>query len=143
MARQRSVSARLRRQIRDRAGHLSEYCRTPQDLSPSALEVDHVVPRSMQGETELENLCLACRTCNGAKQAPSEARDFRTGRLVPLFHPRLQRWDEHFAWSDDFTRILGITPIGCVTVEALDMNSERMLLLRKLWVMMEVFPHDD
>ena len=137
-----SAGARLRRHVRDRAGDVCEYCRTPQELSPTTLEVDHVVPCALHGETKSDNLCLACRTCNGAKQARTQARDRQSRHIVPLFHPRRHGWDEHFRWSDDFTQIVGNTPIGRATVDALDMNSERMVLLRKLWGMMKVFPHD-
>jgi hypothetical protein len=61
---------------------------------------------------------------------------------TPQEHPRQHRWDEHFQWSDDFTMIIGTTPIGRATVDALNMNAPRMVSLRKLWVMMQVFPHD-
>ena len=33
-----------------------------------------------------------------------------------LFDPRRQRWSEHFAWSDDGTRVIGRTPCGRATV---------------------------
>jgi hypothetical protein len=31
--------------VRQRANNECEYCRTPQRLCPSTLEVDHIVPR--------------------------------------------------------------------------------------------------
>ena len=56
--------------------------------------------------------------------------NFIDGQLVPLFHPRLQKWDEHFAVEGD--RIVGLTPIGCGTVELLNMNDGDRRELR--WV---------
>ena len=44
------------------------------------------------------------------------------GQLVPLFHPRTQAWDEHFAVEGD--RIVGLIPICCGTVELFNMNDD-------------------
>lgn len=38
---------------------------------------------------------------------------------MSLYHPRLQQWGEYFAWNDDFTLVIGLTPTGRATVEAL------------------------
>jgi len=56
-----------------------------------------------------------------------------TGRQVRLFNPRCQQWDDHFAWSDDFTRILGQTACGRATVEALRMNRPAVVEMRRVW----------
>jgi len=31
---------------------------------------------------------------------------------VPLFHPRKQKWQEHFRWREDGIYINGLTAIG-------------------------------
>jgi hypothetical protein len=51
-----------------------------------------------------------------------------TGRLVPLFHPRRDRWADHFRFRS--IRIEGITPVGRATVQVLAMNDARRLELR-------------
>jgi hypothetical protein len=43
----------------------------------------------------------------------------------------------HFAWSNDRQRILGITPSGRATVEALRMNRPQLVNLRRIWAKME------
>src|SRR5262245_36411990 len=48
------------------------------------------------------------------KEARRSAVDPDTGRRVPLFHPRRQRWSDHFRW-EGFT-IVGLTPTGRATV---------------------------
>lgn len=59
--------------------------------------------------------------------------DPETGTVVTLFHPRLQEWNDHFAWSDDGTMtLLGLTAVGRTTIEALRINHYEMLQLRKL-----------
>jgi len=49
-----------------------------------------------------------------------------------LFHPREQSWDEHFAWNEDFTLILGLTPTGRATIEALHLNRSGLVNLRRV-----------
>jgi hypothetical protein len=51
---------------------------------------------------------------------------------VPLYHPRRHRWEDHFGWSEDFTRIIGLTPTGRATVEALLLNRSGVVNLRRL-----------
>jgi hypothetical protein len=57
-----------------------------------------------------------------------------------LFHPRQQRWYEHFAWSQDGTRIIGLTPCGRATVEALQLNRMTVVAARGLWVIFGQHP---
>lgn len=41
------------------------YCNTPVTRAQATL--DHIVPRSLGGGNNKENLCLACQTCNETK----------------------------------------------------------------------------
>jgi len=59
-----------------------------------------------------------------------------TDSLAPLFHPRRDRWHDHFAWSA--ATILGRTAIGRTTVDVLAMNApeavgRREALLEEGW----------
>lgn len=56
-----------------------------------------------------ENLWPACRQGNELKNNRTHAEDPQTGELIPLFNPRTQQWDEHFAWNRDFTQIQALT----------------------------------
>ncbi len=98
-----------------------------------AFEVDHIIPRSAAGRTRLDNLCLSCPTCNRYKASRRSARDPASGRLVQLFRPNLDQWAEHFEWSADGTQIVGRTPSGRATVEALHFNRPAMSALRQYW----------
>lgn len=40
------------------------YCKTSESLTVVTFEVEHIIPRSLGGLTEFENLCLACLSCN-------------------------------------------------------------------------------
>jgi hypothetical protein len=44
---------------------------------------------------------------------------------VPLFHPRTQRWEAHFARNDDFTFKVGLTSTGRATIAARQRNRPR------------------
>jgi hypothetical protein len=57
-----------------------------------------------------------------------------TGELVTILNPRMQRWEDHFAWSHDGTRIIGQTPTGRATVQALRMNDDLIVKARERWV---------
>ncbi|GIL15393.1 MAG: hypothetical protein BroJett039_05660 [Chloroflexota bacterium] len=57
-----------------------------------------------------------------------------------MYHPRQQRWRDHFAWSDDFTLIIGLTPIGRATIEALQMNRKPIINLRRVLYAMREHP---
>jgi hypothetical protein len=50
-----------RREVTQRAHRRCEYCLYPQSASSTLLEIDHVIPESKGGLTELDNLALACR----------------------------------------------------------------------------------
>lgn len=78
------------------------------------------------------NLALACQGCNGHKYTSVEAQDPLRGEIVPLFHPRRDDWIEHFVWSEDWTRIVGLTPIGRATVEKLRLNRPELVNLRRV-----------
>jgi hypothetical protein len=47
---------------------------------------------------------------------------------VPLFHPRRDIWQEHFALQD--VTIMGLTPTGRATVRVLQMNAVERVELR-------------
>jgi hypothetical protein len=96
-------------------------------------EVDHVIPRSAGGRTQIDNLCLSCPTCNRHKTNRLSAHDPRSGRAAPLFRPTQDIWSHHSAWSADGTYIIGQTPTGRATVEALRCNRAAMILLRRYW----------
>lgn len=119
----------LRALVRQRAQDCCEYCRLPQAASQFAsFHVEHIIARQHGGTTEPDNLALACSFCNFHKGPNIASLDRSTGQLLPLFHPRRDVWDEHFTWRG--TTIVGLTAIGCVTVELLAMNDWQRIELR-------------
>ena len=136
----RDLPDNLRDEIRRRAKGRCEYCQTSERVSGTRCEVDHITPRSLGGAAESANLCLACVACNGHKATRTSAADPQTSATVPLFHPRRDRWDDHFAWSAEGTEIVGRTPQGRATALALQMNDSLIVAARALWVSIGVHP---
>jgi hypothetical protein len=134
------ISAELRRQVREDAGDRCGYCLSAERLLGIALELEHLLPESASGKTERENLWLACRRCNLFKSDRCSASDPLTSEAVRLFNPRRDAWNEHFRWSLDGTRIIGLTPNGRATVEALQLNHSLIVITRELWVRAGVHP---
>ena len=126
------VSAHTRQAVAKRAQECCEYCRSQLHFSADPYVIEHITPRSRGGSNRLNNLALACQGCNGFKYNKVAAEDPATGETVPLFNPRQSRWNEHCAWSDDFTLVVGLPPIGRATVEALQLNREGIINFRKV-----------
>lgn len=116
----------------ERAQGCCEYCLCQVDFATQSFSVEHIVPVNQGGVNTLENLALACQGCNSHKRTKREKADPVNGTVVPLYHPRQQKWDEHFQWSEDFTLIIGVTPTGRATVEALKMNRLGVVNLRRV-----------
>ncbi len=116
------VSQKLRQVVVRRAYACCEYCLSQEQFSTQSFSIDHIIPVEQGGETIAENLALSCQGCNNHKYTKTEGHDTVTHRTVPLYHPRRHHWGEHFVWNEDCTLILGTTPIGRVTVDALHLN---------------------
>jgi HNH endonuclease len=102
--------------------------------------IDHIDPRIAGGTTEMENLALTCPQCNASKWTAVESTDPDSGVTVPLFHPRQQSWDEHFEWPVTQTgELIGKTPIGRATIQALRINDSDMIELRLLLMELRLF----
>jgi hypothetical protein len=115
-----------------RAGGCCEYCRSPVDFATEAFAAEHIRLRSRGGKTSLKNLAFSCQGCNSAKYNKVKGRDPETGWLASLYNPRKDRWRHHFAWNNDCTLIVGLTPVGWATVATLRLNRVPVVNLRKL-----------
>ena len=121
-----------RQAVAARAGGVCEYCHSPARYGVQSFECEHIIPLSQGGATTPDNLAYACGGCNRSKAVRTSASDPEDGTLTPLFHPREQRWSDHFAWNDDFTLMIGLTAVGRATVEALHLNRPGVVNLRKV-----------
>src|SRR5258708_23953067 len=90
---------RTRRLVAVRAGDRCEYCLTLASFVPDPFSTEHILPRSRGGSHQLGNLASSCQGCKNRKGAKTVATDPVTSSVVPLCHPRTQRWEDHFQWT--------------------------------------------
>lgn len=118
-----------RESVRQQAGARCEYCRLPDfAMEPEDFHVEHIIARKHGGLDTADNLAWACIFCNLYKGPNLGSFDPDTGELTRLFHPRRDRWDEHFRFEGAL--IIGLTPVGRTTCWLLEMNSETLAGLR-------------
>ena len=126
--------------IAGRALHCCEYCHAPELVSNLEFEIEHIDPQSLGGSNEVDNLALACRACNLHKSNNRTYLDPHTQTRVLLFHPRRDRWTEHFHYEEASGALLGLTPNGRATVACLQMNRRIQKAARQVWVQLGLFP---
>ena len=122
------MDKRLAKLVRRRADNRCEYCLIP--LPP--FHVEHIIARKHGGPTAEGNLALSCMWCNLHKGPNLSGIDPETGVVVALYHPRRDRWAEHFGW--DGTRLFGVTPTGRATIEVLNINDPLRIQARERFV---------
>src|SRR5438105_10212143 len=115
--------------VRSRANGRCEYCHLPEPLSKLAFSIDHVIARQHGGRSTMNNLSLCCGFCNRHKGPNIAGLDPDTGNLTRLFHPRGDRWNEHFHWEG--ARLIGLTPIGRTTIAVLAINHDIQIAIRQ------------
>lgn len=126
------LSTAKQRVVIERARGLCEYCQSRFDHTTEHFAVEHITPSSRGGSSELDNLAFSCSGCNGHKHTKIVAPDPVSGQTIALYNPRQQKWENHFAWSEDYTQIIGLTPSGRATVEALKMNRPGLVNMRRV-----------
>jgi hypothetical protein len=124
-----AVPEALSRAVRSRAEGRCQYCRMHESLQGATFHVEHIIPRSKGGASDLENLALACPGCNLHKADRIAAVDPVTGERAPLFHPVQHRWAEHFRFNGN--EVEGRTAVGRATVAVLDLNHSRRQRIRQ------------
>ncbi|HKI18290.1 MAG TPA: HNH endonuclease signature motif containing protein [Isosphaeraceae bacterium] len=138
------IPAEVERRVRQAARHRCGYCLSPQRLVMARLEIEHIIPAAKGGDSSEPNLWLSCPLCNRFKADRTSARDPDTGTEVPLFNARTQRWSEHFRWSKDGIRVIGLTPSGRATVALLHLADDPdALIVRAHWVLAGWHPPTD
>ncbi len=137
------VSASLRRMVCDRANGYCEYCLIPEALALSSHQIDHIIAEKHSGETVGSNLALSCSICNKNKGSDIASIDPETGEVVRLYHPRKDRWENHFQIQTESGIIQPLTAIGRVTVRLLQINRAECLTERKLSIKIQSLTKSD
>jgi len=77
----------------------------------------------------LDNLALSCFFCNTFKGPNLAGVDPDTGEVTKLFHPRRDRWPDHFRWNGPVLE--GRTAVGRTTIEVLRINRADAIAVRR------------
>jgi hypothetical protein len=124
------ISESLRRIVAERAGLRCEYCLLHDGDSYTPHQIDHIISRKHGGSSDPGNLAYACLRCNAWKGSDVASLNPETGALVSLFHPRRQRWSDHFAFRGAVVEPL--TPEGAATARLLKLNLDKRIEERRL-----------
>ena len=119
-----------------RAHDRCEYCQFPAEISLLPFQIDHIIAEKHGGLTTADNLALSCERCNSHK-GPNIAGQLR-GNLIPLFHPRLQQWQDHFRWQG--AALIGKSLVGEVTIQVLEINHPDRVAIREAIIAEGIFP---
>ena len=128
----------LRQQVWERSGGFCEYCRVPEAHDPRPFHLDHVRPQKHDGPTVLENLAMSCASCSLYKGPNLAGYDPESDIMQPLFNPRTQDWNDHFA--SDGAELKGLTPTGRTTARVLRFNEPLRVQHRELLIELGVLP---
>lgn len=125
------IPVALRNVVYERAKAACEYCLTPEMITFAPHQIDHVIAEKHGGATEQDNLALACILCNKHKGSDIASVDPETGKIVALYNPRLNSWEEHFHLEEN-GNIQPLTDIGRVTSQLLRFNTPERISERRL-----------
>lgn len=113
--------------------------RTPGTSPPTSTKRTRILPdkpaRVEVGQIEWQSDCHFCNRNKGPNLA---GIDKKTRDLSKLYHPRLDRWDDHFQWRGP--RLRGLTPTGRVTIQVMAINDPLAVALRRELIREGVFP---
>jgi len=137
----KKFTAAERKLIQKRSKYRCEYCLLLEKYMDCVNE--HIIASSLGGTDKLENIANACRRCNAHKYNKIEGYDEQTDQISRFFNPRIDKWNDHFRWDDEYILILGLTAIGRVTANSLKMNHPKSRDLRLLMRLGKEHPPED
>ena len=132
------ISVALRRQVYERAEGCCEYCRIPEAATFAVHEIDHIIAEKHGGSTTEDNLALACTICNKYKGSDLASLDPETGEIIGLYHPRQDKWAEHFQIQG--AELIHVTVKGLVTIKLLQLNRREKVAERQVLIQAGIFP---
>jgi hypothetical protein len=121
-----------------RARHRCEYCHLPSQYAQRPFQIDHIIAEQHGGLTRLDNLALACLSCNVHKGPNIAGLNPQTQRVTRLFNPRKDSWRRHFRWEG--AHLVGLTSCGRATINVLAINDWLAVATRERLIAARAFP---
>ena len=94
--------------------------------------------RKHGGPSTSDNLAFACFVCNRRKGSDIASIHPGTGETVRLFHPRRDRWNDHFKIDRGY--IVPLTDVARVTLQLLRLNAPERIAERRLLQELGTYP---
>ncbi len=132
------ITEGLRNEVARRAHHRCEYCLIHEDDIAFRPHIDHIISRKHGGLSDIENLAYACVICNRNKGSDVASIDGSSGEIVRLFHPRHDRWADHFQL--DGCSIRALSDVGAATAGLLKFNVPERLAERSILQSLGSYP---
>ena len=132
------ISAGVRSIVVNRATRSCEYCLLHEDDSFTPHQIDHIISRKHGGDSSAGNLAFACIRCNAWKGSDIASLGFDSERITFLFHPRRDRWRDHFRLEAG--KITPLTDAGAATVRLLRLNWPGRVTERRVLIQCERYP---
>ena len=124
------ISAELRRRVRRRARNRCEYCLLDERDAYFPHEPDHIIAEKHGGRTMFRNIAWSCFDCNRFKGSDIASNDPARRKLVRLFNPRTQQWNDHFQIVQG--TIVPLTAVGRATERLLRFNLRERVEVREI-----------
>ena len=93
-------------------------------------EPDHIFAVKHRGKTFESNLAWTCFVCNRAKGTDLASIDDLSGKIVRLYNPRIDLWEDHMELQSDGS-VSAKSSIGWVAISLLKLNRPELLEIRK------------
>lgn len=134
------VSPAIRKQVSGRANSCCEYCLMYEAHSFIKFQIEHIISLKHGGKSELDNLAYSCFYCNSFKG--SDIASYTEAQILTrLYHPREDRWTDHFQLEKEI--ISPKSDIGKVTVSILGLNKADRLIERRALIEAKAYPHSN
>jgi hypothetical protein len=137
----RKIPSRIRQEVARRAGYRCEYCLIHEEDTFYGCQVEHIISLKHGGTDDLDNLAYACAFCNYSKGANIATVLGETDRMVRLYNPRRDCWQEHFRLEGAY--IVPISEIGEATVKVLALNHPARVMEREMLIRAGKYPPTD
>ena len=126
----RYVSEAKRKTVVTRAKNCCKYCQLHQFDAFQKHQIEHIIALKHGGNSDLDNLALACTDCNFHKGTDLSTMLLPDKELIRLFNPREHLWEEHFFIEECI--FYPKSKIGEATIKVLKMNDVDLIIFRKM-----------
>ena len=92
-----------------------------------------MIAEKQGGKTVEKNLALACKLCNTFKGSDIASIDPEEKKIVRLYQPRRDRWQDNFQIAEG--KLIPLTAIARTTVWLLNLNRSDRIKERPMWLL--------